>query len=221
MRDWQKLGLALAPPGTGLMQTHAMVPTPLLLPDRIRVFFTACDETVRGRIYFADFSREFPYRLLHLETKPVLDLGEPGAFDADSVNPGHIVVRDGRLYLYYIGWQRISTEIPYTLLVGLAASEDNGLSFQRMATTPILAPTAEERYFRTAPYVWHEAGEWKMLYVGGGEFLTDEQGKRVPLYVLKANVVHRWAGLGSPFGNAAAARSGQRRDRLWPACIVE
>jgi hypothetical protein len=185
MQEWTKLGLALGPVGTGLLQTHVMVPTPLLLPDRIRVFFTACDADLRGRVFFADLARAFPYSVILVNTQPVLDLGAPGMFDADSVNPGALVEREGRLYLYYIGWQRISEEIPYTLLAGLATSEDNGASFQRLSDRPILPPTGEEKFFRTAPFVWHENGAWQMLYVGGGQFIPTASGKRVPLYALK------------------------------------
>lgn len=185
MTGWHKLGLSVAAPGVGLMVSHASLPTPLRLPDRIRVYFSACDADLRGRIFYADLESTFPFRVIHISRTPVLDIGPAGAFDADGVNPSQIVERDGKLFLYYIGWQRISNDIPYTLLGGLAVSTNGGLSFTRVRNTSMLAPTKDEPYFRTAPFVWQEDGQWQMLYIGGGEFFSSPGGKRLPRYALR------------------------------------
>lgn len=181
---WERRGLVLAPPGTGLMQSHAMVPTPLVLPDRIRVYFTACDADLRGRVFRVDLDRDDPRRILELDPRPVLDLGPPGAFDADSVNPSQVLESDGRLLLTYIGWRRVSAEVPYTLFAGVAESADGGLSFQRIGDGQILHPSPTERFFRTAPFVFRTEAGWGMLYVGGGAFFDGEAGKRMPTYSL-------------------------------------
>jgi hypothetical protein len=185
MKGCHKLGLSVTAPGDGLMVSHASLPTPLQLHDRIRVYFSACDVDLRGRIFYADLEATFPFRVVHISRTPVLDIGPVGAFDSDGVNPSQIVERDGKLFLYYIGWQRISTNIPYTLLGGLAVSIDGGCSFTRIQATPMLSPTEEEPYFRTAPFVWWEDGQWQMLYIGGGEFFTGPAAKRLPRYALR------------------------------------
>ena len=169
----------------GLMVSHASLPTLLRLEDRIRVYFSACDADLRGRIFYADLEPTFPFRVMDISRTPVLDIGPAGAFDSDGVNPSQIVERDGKLFLYYIGWQRISDEIPYTLLGGLAVSTDGGASFTRVRDTPMLAPTEDEPFFRTAPFVWWDEEQWQMLYVGGGEFFTGPSGKRLPRYALR------------------------------------
>jgi hypothetical protein len=181
---WEKRGLVFAPPGTGWMRSHAMLPTPLVLPDRIRVFFAACDADLRGRIFRVDLDRDDPRRILELGDAPALDLGPPGAFDADGVNPSQILTCEGRLILCYIGWQRLSAEVPYTLFAGLAESEDGGLSFHRRGGGQILHPASEERYFRTAPFIFPAPGGWGMLYIGGGTFFDGKAGKRIPIYSL-------------------------------------
>lgn len=181
---WSKLGLVFAAPGTLLMRSHAMLPTPFVLPDRIRVLFASCDEDLRGRVFRVDLSRDDPRQIIELDPTPVLDLGVAGAFDADGVNPSQLVVRDGKLFLYYIGWQRVSPEIPYRLLAGLAVSDDFGVSFQRMSERPILPSIEGEELFRTAPYVFPRSGGWGMLYIGGGEFFDGAAGRRLPTYSL-------------------------------------
>ncbi len=169
-----------------------MLPTPIVFADRIRVYFSSCDTSLRGRIYYADLDRHDPRVVLQLSHQPSLDLGESGAFDADGVNPGHIVARDGALYLYYIGWRRRSAECPYTLFTGLAISDDGGCRFRRYSRDPVLLPTLGETLFRTAPHVFPYREGWGMLYIGGRTFLTNTQGKRLPIYNLC--ITYSWDG---------------------------
>jgi len=186
MSEWQRLGLVLPPHGTGLRLTHAMLPTPLVLADRLRLFYASCDATLRGRIFRVDLALEDPRQIIDLAADPVLDLGPSGAFDQDGVNPAHVLRVGNRLLLYYIGWNRISDEIPYTLLTGVAISEDDGLSFHRLSPHPVLPPTDEEAFFRTAPFVFPVPEGLAMLYIGGGTFFDGPAGKRLPTYDLCA-----------------------------------
>lgn len=161
-----------------------MLPTPLLLEDRIRVFCAGCDDDLRGRIFTIDLSREFPFSYIGHSESPVLDVGAPGSFDCDGVNPSCLVIRDGELWLYYIGWHRSAGDEPYTLISGLAISKDNGLTFSRKKA-PLLSSIGEERLFRTAPYVWHDGQYWCMLYIGGDTFFSGPTGKRLPIYSVR------------------------------------
>jgi len=115
-----------------------MLPTLLPRADCVRVYFASCDADLRGRIFYAELENTFPFKVIKVCCDPVLDVGAPSTFDADGVNPSQIIARDGALYLYYIGYQRISQEIPYTILGGLAVSTDDGASFKRVHTTPML-----------------------------------------------------------------------------------
>lgn len=188
MGTWRRLGLVMAPPGGEKTRSHAMLPTPLVLDDRIRVYFAACDVELRGRIFRVDLRRDDPREIMEFDGEPVLDLGESDAFDADGVNPSQVFARDGVLYLYYIGWRRRSAETPYTLFMGLAVSVDGGLRFRRLSRHPRLSPTAGEEYFRTAGHVYQSDAGWGMLYIGGGKFFTNVAGKRLPLYSLRHTV---------------------------------
>lgn len=197
MQIWHKLGLSVRAPGVGLLQSHAMLPSPLILTDQLRVYFAACDADLRGRVFYADLENTFPFKVIRISRDPVFSVGQAGAFDADGVNPSQIIARDGKLYMYYIGWQRISSQIPYTLLSGLAVSTDGGYNFSRVQDAPMLAPTEAEPYFRTAPFVWQTGKQWRMLYIGGGEFFTGPGGKRLPRYALRYTESPdglRWAG---------------------------
>ncbi len=185
MHPWVSIGLRVEAPGNGLLKTHAMVPTPVLLSDCIRVLFASCDADLRGRVYYVDLEREMPHNVIHLHTTPVLDLGADGCFDADGVNPCHLLVSGKEWWLYYVGWQRFPGRVPYTLFTGLAVSHDQGCSFERIQETPILQAQDEESYFRTAPFVQTTSTGYEMLYVGGSRFIGDPQGKLLPRYSIR------------------------------------
>src|SRR5579863_1796140 len=102
---WRKLGRVLEAGGGPLDRSHAMAPTPYVMTRQVRVFYAACDDDMRGRVFSADFEPEPPFRLMRRSPVPVLDVGPPGAFDCDGVNPSQALVVDGRLALLYIGWR--------------------------------------------------------------------------------------------------------------------
>ena len=180
-RPWTRLGHVFVPESP---LTHAMLPTPLRLKDAIRVYFASCDRNLRGRIFSVDLELHDPQKIVPESFRLVLDLGESNSFDADGVNPSCLVMRDSEIFLYYIGWKR-SDNVPYTLLSGLAVSKDSGVTFEKISDHPILPPTEEGRFFRTAPYVYAgDDGRWNMLYISGSRFFKSPHGKDLPLYSL-------------------------------------
>jgi len=222
MVSWTKLGLVLEPRGAPLERTHAMLPSPDVRNDCVRVYFASCDGDLRGRIFSADLDKTDPRSVLRRPAEAVLDLGEAEAFDADGVNPSQLLRVNGAQYLYYIGWKRRDESVPYTLFAGLAISEDDGLTFKRATKSPILPPTDGEAYFRTAPHVYAVSGGWAMYYIGGGSFFTSRTGKRLPLYGLCRSYSKdgiSWSGaetLMQP--DAAAGEIGFGRPFLWHDC---
>jgi len=183
MEAWRPLGRILRAAGGPLGATHAMLPTPFVMADRIRVFFASCDGAMRGRVFFADFACEPPFSLMQTSSHPVLDVGGPDAFDRDGVNPSQVVRLDGRLALFYIGWRRGPPAAPYTLTAGTAFSDDDGLTFTK-APAPLLPLRPSESLFRTAPFLTSSGGRHTLLYIGGDRFTVDPSGKRLPVYSL-------------------------------------
>lgn len=181
---WRKLGRIYAPDGSmPWAKAHAMLPTVLTLPDgRLRVYMASTDENTVGRVGWLDVSADDPTRVLAVASQPVLDIGEPGCFDDNGVNPCCLIQDEGRLWLYYVGYQ-LHRKTPYTLFTGLAESRDGGESFQRLSRAPILDRNDRELFFRTAPFVRREGDRWRMWYIGGGGWLTID-GQIKPTYSL-------------------------------------
>jgi hypothetical protein len=78
--------------------------------------------------------------------------------------PSSIVEKDKLKYLFYIGWNPQVT-VSYRLSIGLAISEDGGVSFKKYSLGPICDRDKDEPYFNTAPFVICDNGVWKMWYV--------------------------------------------------------
>jgi predicted GH43/DUF377 family glycosyl hydrolase len=178
---WKKLGVVFNPNGDlWWAKTHATCPTPVALPDRIRVFIQCRDGSGVGRIGFVDLNPKDPTRIISAHREPVLDIGLPGTFDENGVFQTCLVRVGQELLMYYVGFE-LGTKIRYRLLTGLAVSRDDGISFQRVQKTPILERSDEELYFRCGPFVRHEEGRFRMWYIGGSAW-TNVDGKDLPIY---------------------------------------
>lgn len=183
---WIKHGVIWAPDGISeWAKTHATCPTPVQLDDgTLRVYLQSRDANNVGRIGFIDLDPTDPTKIINVSKKPVLDIGEPGSFDDNGVFQTSVIkAPDGRLFMYYVGFE-LCHHIRYRLLTGLAISEDDGLTFQRYKSTPILERSSEEQHFRCGPFVVFEVNLFRMWYVAGSQWeLID--GKSMPIYDIR------------------------------------
>jgi hypothetical protein len=181
---FKKLGLVFCPDGSHpLMRAHAMTPTPILMNDVLRVYFGATDDDTRGRIFYLELDPADPRKIVSDVSPPVLGLGSEGAFDMHGVIPTSLVENGDELWLYYVGFQRLSV-VPYTLLAGLAVSTNGGESFARVQEEAVLPPIPTERFVRSAPSVLRGEQGWSMWYIGGNDWIEHE-GKQLPVYGLR------------------------------------
>lgn len=183
---WLKHGVVWTPAGTQWWaRTHATCPTPIWLDDQtLRVYVQCRDEHNVGRIGFIDLDPNDPRKVIRESQEPVLDVGLPGSFDDNGVFPTSVIrVPDGRLFMYYVGFE-LCHLIRYRLLTGLAISTDNGNTFQRAQATPVLERSPDEQLFRCGPWVEREGDRFRMWYVAGSEWETIE-GKQMPIYDIR------------------------------------
>lgn len=185
---WTKCGRVYAASGDRpWAQSHAYIPTPLLLDAKtIRVYAAFLDKDKIGRVGYVDVDAEQPTRILRVARAPVLDIGVPGAFDDNGVNPLSVVRHEGRIYLYYMGWQ-LGHKVRYYLLTGLAIGD--GESFVRQARTPVLERSDEELFVRSGAHVLCEDGCWTIWYVASSEWV-DVGDKRTPTYNMRHLTSH-------------------------------
>jgi len=183
---WQRHGVVWAPGGQRpWAHSHATCPTPLRRRDGSwRVFLQCRDGRGIGRVAWIDLDPQDPRRVIGEAAQPALDIGTPGSFDDNGVFPTSVLrADDGCVWLYYVGFE-LGHHIRYRLLTGLAVSEDDGDSFQRVSAMPVLERSEAEPAFRCGTFVRRDADRFRMWYVAGGGWET-LHGKALPLYDLR------------------------------------
>jgi len=147
---WRKLGRIYSPEDTGVewMASHAAVPFVMYLgEDKYKLFFSTRDRNNRSYTTFATFNIKDPINTSKSSKFQVLSPGEPGAFD-DSGAMGSCIldVSESVKFLYYIGWN-LGVTVPFRNSIGLAISEDGGITFRKFSNGPIIERNYKEPHF--------------------------------------------------------------------------
>jgi hypothetical protein len=184
MMRWQKRGNIFDPRAhRDWAGTHAQVPTVLVKDEVLRIYYADRDSDGRSFTTYLDVERANPSRIVYQHKLPLLPLGRPGTFDDEGMMPAFAIEKEGRVLLYYSGWNRRLT-VPYHNATGLAVSDDGGATFQRMFEGPILDRLPMEPYLAVTPSVLRDSDRWRMWYISGVEWAR--VGDRYePVYVVK------------------------------------
>lgn len=169
---WRKLGLIFAPQRHALPQDcheFAQAPQALLLADRVRIYFSTRQRDHTGKylshVAFVDFDRRLE-RILDVSRHTVIALGRLGCFDEHGIFPLH-VLRDGdRVLAYTTGWNR-KVSVSADSAIGLAFSEDDGHSFRKLGSGPVMASTLHEPFLVADAFVRREGEVFHMWYIFG------------------------------------------------------
>jgi hypothetical protein len=182
---WIKKGLIFkADNNFEWMVSHAAVPIADNVNDGVlRIYFGTRDKYNRTVTTYIEVEADNPQNILYIHDKTVLSLGELGCFDDSGAMPSWIVNYENNKYLYYIGWN-VGITVPYRNSIGLAISEDNGQTFNRLFDGPIVDRTHLEPHFTAASCVIIENGIWRMWYLS---CVTWEvyNGRSEPYYHIK------------------------------------
>jgi hypothetical protein len=182
---WKKMGLIFRPQDEHeWMATHAYLPVPDRVADNVlRIYFSTRSRANRSVTTFIEVEADNPSNVLYVHDRPVLSMGRLGTFDDGGVGPFCLVHHDQKKLLYYGGWNA-SVTVPYRNAIGLAVSEDNGLSFQRVCEGAIVDRNQDEPYFTGAADVMLCGDRWKMWYGSATGWLVVD-GRPEPRYQIK------------------------------------
>lgn len=236
MLSWKKLGRVFNPATDGAgpwMREFAQCPTPFLLDERTLRVYISCrpergvDSQYVSQAGFVDLDRSDPTRVIGVSLKPLLPLGNLGAFDEFGVMPCS-VVRDGeRILMYYTGWTRMSS-VPYTVGIGVAVSHDGGDNFERIGEGPLLGLTLDEPYLVNSPAVKIIDGLWHMWYLTGTGWLQTTDRPEPTFHIVHATSTDglRWQRDAKPVLRAGSEHECQdiflpfHRDGRWHAVFA-
>ena len=169
---WKKLGKIFDPTEHRLpnrCKEFAQSPQALVLKDRVRIFFSTRELDGVGKylshVAYVDFSRDMG-KIIDVSKRPVLPLGGLGTFDEHGIFP-FSVFRDGdRVLAFTTGWsRRVSVSVDGA--IGLASSNDEGLSFQRHGSGPVMAASLNEPFLVGDGFVRRYDDRFHMWYIYG------------------------------------------------------
>ncbi len=182
--SWVKRGLIFDPAvHAPWIHSHAQVPTAFEMENCLRIFFAGRNGEGKSFITYVDLDKRNPTKIIYVHNRPIIELGKVGTFDDEGMMPSDVVVNEGRVYLYYSGWNQRTT-CAYHNTTGVLFSDDGGATFYRPFEGPILDRLPTEPYMAVTPTVLKENGKWEMWYVSGISWVEIE-GKYEPVYVIK------------------------------------
>lgn len=168
---WKKIGKIFDPTEFELPNNcveFAQSPQVLLFNNFIRVFFSTRQRDSTGKylshIAFVDFNKKF--NVIDIARNPVIELGKLGCFDEHGIFPLNVLKTKGKIFGYIGGWnRRVSVSVDGS--IGLAVSEDNGLTFKRIGDGPVLTSSLKEPFLVGDPFVQVYDGVFHMWYIFG------------------------------------------------------
>lgn len=169
---------------------YAQVPRPLVLKDRIRIFYATRyfdnKNLPISQASFIDVDKTDLTNILYTHDSPSLSLGNKDSFSEYGIHPTMLVPQKECTYFYYQGWQR-GTKYPYATEVGLAKSFDNGLTFKKNGEAPIFGKSKSNPYYVNGVFIIHKHDKYIMFYSSGKEWLKNN-GKLESVYQIKSAI---------------------------------
>jgi sucrose-6-phosphate hydrolase SacC (GH32 family) len=169
---WTKLGRIFDPTEHSLpdnCREYAQSPQALVLSDRVRVYFSTRERDGTGKylshIAFVDFEANMQ-RILGVSRRTVIELGGLGCFDEHGIFPMNVVRAGDRVLAYTTGWNR-KVSVSADASIGLAVSHDDGLTFEKYGTGPILTASLNEPFLVADAFVSLHNGLYHMWYIFG------------------------------------------------------
>ena len=178
---WKKLGKIFDPTDHALPSgclEFAQSPQALVCADFVRVYFSTRQRDAIGKyvshVAFVDFDRQLS-RVLGVSKHAVIDLGGLGCFDEHGIFP-MCPVRDGdRVLAYTTGWNR-KVSVPVDSSIGLAISTDDGRTFQKFGTGPVVTSSLHEPFLIADAFVALHGGAYHMWYIYGTAWAAPAPG---------------------------------------------
>lgn len=169
---WRKLGKIFDPTQHELPNDcfeFAQSPQTIVFDDFVRIYFSTRQKESTGKflshIAFVDFDKTFK-KVINISKETVIKLGELGTFDEHGIFPINPLRVNDKIYAYTCGWsRRVSVSVETS--TGLAISNDNGLTFNKMGHGPVFTNCINEPFLVGDSFVQIYNGTFHMWYIYG------------------------------------------------------
>ncbi len=186
---WKKLGKIFDPSDHKLANNcfeFAQSPQALVFDDRVRIYFSTREKDKAGKflshVSFVDFDKDLK-KIIAVADKTVIPLGGLGCFDEHGIFPVNVVRVEDKIHAYTTGWNR-KVSVSADASIGLAYSEDNGVTFKKMGKGPVMTASLHEPFLVCDAFVKIFNGTYYMWYIYGQQWIKDPQ-EEMPQRVYK------------------------------------
>lgn len=170
---WRKLGKIFDPTQFRLPEgciEYAQSPQALVLEDCVRIFFStrsidADSKKYRSHVAFVDMAKDLRH-VIGVSNREVIELGGLGCFDEHGIFPMNVVPHGNAILGYTCGWSR-RVSVSVETAIGLAISQDNGLTFEKIGPGPVLAASLREPFLVGDGFVRIVDRTFHMWYIFG------------------------------------------------------
>lgn len=178
---WEKLGKIFDPIEHKLSNNcieFAKSPQALVFDDYVRIYFSTTEKDKNGKslshISFIDMDKNFK-NILNISKNSVIELGHLGCFDEHGIFPINPLRFKNKIYAYTCGWsRRVSVSVDTS--IGLAISEDDGLTFKKLGEGPVLTSSLNEPFLVNDPFVKVYNNKFHMWYSYGTKWINHNSG---------------------------------------------
>ncbi len=191
MFTWKKMGKVFNPEeikDRPWLKTFAQAPAVLIFDDFVRIYFSCrppADENGQYVSYsaYVDVNRENLFDILRVSETPVLKLGELGMFDEFGTYPVSVIRHNNEVRAYYAGWTRCES-VPFNVAIGYAVSNNEGKTFEKIGSGPILSYSIDEPFILSGPKIRRFNNKFYLFYIAGKKWILDD-GKPEPVYTIR------------------------------------
>jgi len=176
MMNWTKLGKIFDPTEHQLhnnCKQFAQSPQVLVLDKCVRIYFTTREVEPTGKylghVAFVDFDFDFK-NILNISSETVIPLGGLGAFDQHGMFPMNVLKHNEIIYGFTSGLSRRKS-VSLETSIGLALSENNGLTFEKYKKGPIVSSSLHEPFLVCDAFVQHYENQFHMWYIYGVKWI--------------------------------------------------
>jgi predicted GH43/DUF377 family glycosyl hydrolase len=159
------------------MHEFAQAPATLVFDDFVRIYFSTRPPRDEFGQYvsftgFVDVDRSDLMKIIRISDLPVMPLGEVGTFDEFGTYPMSVIRVGNEVWSYYGGWTRCES-VPYTVSIGYAVSYDQGETFTKAGTGPLISFSLNEPMTISGPKIRKFNDRWHLYYVAGTSWKKD------------------------------------------------
>lgn len=188
---WRKLGRVFDPANhehADWIDSFAQAPATLVFDDFVRVYFSCRPKPDANGQYvshaaYVDLNRRNLLEIVGLSARPVLGLGGLGTFDEFGTYPTTVIRHGDEIRAYYGGWTRCAS-VPFDVAIGYAVSTDQGVTFHKHGSGPVLGASLHEPFVISGPKVRRFGELFHLFYIAGTKWLPTG-GRAEPVYRIR------------------------------------